>query len=561
MKKTVKIFAPNPTAVIFALKNTDSENWKDKQELDHTTKGKELEQRVVFYLPDNGRSKRVSPQEGFQEDFLSSAADIVIGGGAAGVGKTYALLMEGGRHIDNSGFGAVIFRRTSPQIRMEGGLWDTSLELYIGIGGSPKETTLDWKFPSGASVGFSHLQYENDKLNFQGSQIAMIGFDELTHFSESTFFYMLSRNRSTCGVEPYVRATCNPDPDSWVASFIDWWIDQEEKLPDGSPNPTYGLPIVERAGKVRYFTKDGDSIVWGDTAEEVVARCPHIFKGELANVRPKSVTFIPGSIYQNKELLSVDPGYLANLMAQDEATRASLLDGNWKIKLDGFGLFDYQRIYDMYTNEHAEGGKGYITIDAARFGSDLAVIWVWDGWRIVDLAWFPKSSTKDIADKVKEFEKQYKVPRSQTVCDADGVGGGVIDQCPGMQSFVNNAAPLPNPNGPKDKKGQPVKENYDNLKTQCFYMIADKVNAAAVYVPDGIAERRVGKKKVREYFNEELRAIKKANTDSDGKKGINSKEQQKNILRRSPDFADAFALRCFFELHQVKRVKSKTIKR
>lgn len=77
-----------------------------------------------------------------------------------------------------------------------------------------------FQFPSGASIGFGHLQHEHTKLDWQGSQIPLIGFDELTHFTRSQFFYMLSRNRSMCDVRLYVRATSNPDADSWVAEFI-----------------------------------------------------------------------------------------------------------------------------------------------------------------------------------------------------------------------------------------------------------------------------------------------------------------------------------------------------
>lgn len=77
----------------------------------------------------------------------------------------------------------------------------------------------------------SHLEHENDKYNHQGAQYPLIMFDELTHFSKTQFLYLLSRNRSTCGVRPYVRATCNPDPDSWVADLVAPWIDQATGFP------------------------------------------------------------------------------------------------------------------------------------------------------------------------------------------------------------------------------------------------------------------------------------------------------------------------------------------
>jgi predicted phage terminase large subunit-like protein len=264
----------------------------------------------------------IRPNSGAQESFLASPADLAIYGGAAGGGKSYALLVECLRHSGNGQFGAVVFRRTFPQITREGGLWDNSMELYAPQGGSPNQSDLSWTFGSGARVKFAHLQHEKDKLDWQGAQVALFCFDELTHFSESQFFYMLSRNRSLCGVRPYVRATCNPDADSWVAKFIEWWIDQNT-----------GLPIPERAGKIRYFVRAEEQLQWADTAEELTARY-----GE--EIRPKSVTFIPASVYDNATLLDKNPEYLANLLALPLVERERLLRGNWKVRNEAGKVFN-----------------------------------------------------------------------------------------------------------------------------------------------------------------------------------------------------------------------------
>lgn len=158
----------------------------------------------------------IRPQPGPQERFLASEADIAILGGAAGGGKSFGLLMESLRHIGNMHFGGVIFRRTSPQITNEGALWDEAGKLYPLLGAAPRIGSLQYEFPSGCSISFRHLQHEATVFDWQGAQVPFIGFDELTHFTKKQFFYMLSRNRSTCGVKPYIRATCNPDADSWV---------------------------------------------------------------------------------------------------------------------------------------------------------------------------------------------------------------------------------------------------------------------------------------------------------------------------------------------------------
>jgi predicted phage terminase large subunit-like protein len=254
------------------------------------------------------------PQAGPQERFLMTPADIAIYGGAAGGGKTWSLLLEPLRFATkNSGFQAVFFRRNTTQVRNPGGMWDESMSLYAGLA-DPKSQALAWVFPSGARVKFGHLDHETTVLDWQGAQIALIGFDELTHFTKSQFFYMLSRNRSMCGIKPYVRATTNPDADSWVAEFIEWWIDQET-----------GDPIEERSGKVRWFIRVHDRMVWADSPEEIKAEY-----GDDA--MPKSVTFIAASIFDNPALLNKDPGYLANLKALPLVERERLLGGNWKIR-------------------------------------------------------------------------------------------------------------------------------------------------------------------------------------------------------------------------------------
>lgn len=265
--------------------------------------------------------KRLRPQEGPQMQFLSSPADIVIYGGAAGGGKTWGMLMDPLRHIHNPNFGAVYFRRNTTQIKNEGGLWDESMGLYLPLGAAPREHTMDWRFPSGANVGFAHLEYDKTVANYQGSQIPAIYFDELTHFTEKQFFYMLSRNRSMCGVRPYVRATCNPDADSWVARFIAWWIDCET-----------GLAIPERSGVIRYFVRVGDAIHWASRPQDLAEYRMPDEHGNMVPIPPKSVTFISAKLTDNKALLRSNPDYMANLMALSRVDRERLLGGNWKIR-------------------------------------------------------------------------------------------------------------------------------------------------------------------------------------------------------------------------------------
>lgn len=268
------------------------------------------------------------PQPGPQTQYLSSPADIAIYGGAAGGGKTWSLLVEPLRHINNPRFGAVIFRRIAPEITRTGGMWDECTEIYPLLGGKPNQTTLTWKFPSRAKISFSHMMLESDKESWKGAQITLLCFDQLETFSKSQFFYMLSRNRSTCGIRPYIRATCNPDPESFLVDFLAWWIGDD------------GYAIPERSGVIRWFARTGETLIWGDSREEVVQKHP-----EPDKCQPFSVTFILARLKDNQILMQKDPGYLGRMLAQDPITRARLYGdpdrgGNWKVKAEGGKVFN-----------------------------------------------------------------------------------------------------------------------------------------------------------------------------------------------------------------------------
>ena len=295
----------------------------------------------------------LGPQEGPQEEFLRNDSDIAFYGGAAGGGKTYALLLDFLRHYNNGEAGAVCFRRTSNQVRNEGGLWDTSKKIYSLLGAEPKESSLTWVFPSGCKLKFSHLEYNKNVNDWQGAQIPVIYFDELTHFTEKQFWYMLSRNRSVSGVKPYIRATTNPSAKSWVKKLVAWYIGDD------------GLPIKERAGVKRYFIRDDNKLVWSTDKKELERNYPEGL--------PKSFTFIPSKLSDNKILCRTDPSYLANLKALSKVERLQLLDGNWNIE-ESAGMYfkksyfeevnatppltNIVRCWDRAASEFKDGDKG-----------------------------------------------------------------------------------------------------------------------------------------------------------------------------------------------------------
>jgi predicted phage terminase large subunit-like protein len=305
------------------------------------------------------------PQQGRQQQFLQTRADVAIFGGAAGGGKSFALLLETLRHHGNPKMRSVVFRREGVQITNPGALWDESCKIYPHFGASSNKQSLEWTFPSGFKSKFAHLQHEQDVHNWQGAQIPLIGFDELTHFTSDMFWYMFSRNRSDSGVPGYVRATCNP-PDGvnpqemWVAELIDWYL-----TPDGYPDQ-------RKAGVIRWFARQGNVTFWAATRQELMDK--HGFE----KIDCKSFTFIPATIEDNQILLQNDPAYLANLRALNDNDKARLLYGNWRVSSAGT-LFNQKSFKTFEIDPHNIEYR-LITVDTAqkvKEHNDYTVMQLW----------------------------------------------------------------------------------------------------------------------------------------------------------------------------------------
>ena len=227
-----------------------------------------------------------------QRKFMARREYECLYGGAAGGGKTDALLAEVTRQIDIPHYRAILFRDTVPQLE---GMISRSQELYKSAFPRAKynSTKMWWTFPNGAKIMFGHMQREEDKLQYQGKSYDFIGFDELTHFSQTQYMYLMSRNRPTGpGTRVYIRATCNPGGKygNWVKQrFI-------------TPSP----PATPIKSEYEVITPSG----------EVIKQTKHRI-------------FIPATVFDNKKLLENDPSYLANLAMLPEAEKNALLYGSW----------------------------------------------------------------------------------------------------------------------------------------------------------------------------------------------------------------------------------------
>ena len=171
----------------------------------------------------------------------------------------------------------------------------------------------------------------------------------------------------------------------------------------------------------------------------------------------------------------------------------------------------------------------YITCDVARFGVDKTVLMLWSGYHIENVQSFLKTSITDVYDKIREWQKDNAVSLRNIIVDEDGVGGGVVDllRCRG---FVNNSRPLKN-------------ENYQNLKTQCYYKLSDMINKGQI----GINTKDTG---IKEDIIEELEQVRSKDADKDNKLQILPKDKVKDVIGRSPDYSDAMAMRMYYEIDQ-----------
>ena len=227
-----------------------------------------------------------------QADFLARFEDEALYGGAAGGGKSEALVAEALRQAHIPHYRALILRKTYPELSE---LIDKSQRYYRGAfpGAQWSEARHMWRFPSGAKIYFGAMQHTNDRFKYQGRAYDYIAFDELTHFTQDEYLYLLSRNRASGpGTRVYLRASANP------GGIGHGWV------------------------KARFLTPAPPmQTIW----EDVQVRTPD---GNVRTAR-RSRIFVPSTVFDNQILLQNDPAYAARLAALPDADRRALLYGDW----------------------------------------------------------------------------------------------------------------------------------------------------------------------------------------------------------------------------------------
>jgi phage terminase large subunit len=255
------------------------------------------------------------------------------------------------------------------------------------------------------------------------------------------------------------------------------------------------------------------------------------FDLDKKGILPRERVFIQSLLHDNPFVYS---GYAESLEQLSNVDRQRLLYGNWEYDDSEDSLMKYDAISNIFTNSFVKAeGKKYITADIARMGSDKTIVRVWHGWRVLKRIVITKQPLTVTAQRIQDVAKEYMIPMSQVICDEDGVGGGVVDilRCKG---FVANRSAI--------QQSKPT-YNFASLKDQCAYHMASMVNENKVY--------ENAEQDVRELLTAELEQIREKNIDKDGKRRLVPKDEVKQVIGRSPDDADTYIMRAYFDLATV----------
>lgn len=505
----------------------------------------------------NGDSRILYPQAGCQEKFLATHADLTIFGGSRGGGKSFSLLIETLKDIYNPFLNAIILREEKPDLE---NLIDESNKIFEQYGKyNRSKDDMTWNFHYGGKLHFGIYSqpFSEFQKKYQGKQYAYIGIDEITHIPYRKFKYLMTDNRNAHGIRNRVYGTCNPDPDSWVRKFIDWWIGDD------------GSPIPERDGVIRYCFMEGNtpnSIIWGDTPEEVYKQCKRtidsLWKPAYAKLGfdkltmfIKSVCFIYGKLEENIKLLASDPNYIANLAQQDEAQRGRDLGGNWDIRAGGDELLSREDMESFYTNPILTEtmGRKRVSCDIAFTGGDSLVMWLFNGWHIEDI-FVCRNNAAQAVSLVKSKLVEWGVREDYMTYDLNGLGQVFKGFFPDSLPFNNLAAPIP-----RDKiEKNSIRALFGNLKSECAYMLIQKLKNREISINNDLLERKFNgdgfeKMPLHQILMKERKALRQDEETSD--KGFNliKKKMMKRYVGHSPDYIEALLMIMNFELCKKKK--------
>tara|TARA_R100000231_G_scaffold359_1_gene608 strand:+ start:2947 stop:4260 length:1314 start_codon:yes stop_codon:yes gene_type:complete len=249
------------------------------------------------------------------------------------------------------------------------------------------------------------------------------------------------------------------------------------------------------------------------------------------DILPDHQKFIQAKLKDNPHISEY---YEEQLRKLDPVSRERLLHGNWEYDEGKDKLFDYESLLNCFKNSVPETDDKYLSCDVALMGSDKMVITRWKGLTVEEIITRDKSSANSIEVLIKDLAEKHNIPRKNIIIDSDGVGQYLSHYMKGVNAFINNAKPMKN-------------ENYKNLKSQCYYKLAEQINAGNIYIKCKNID-------IRNKIIEELDVVRRKNIDTDTKLAILSKKEIKAAIGRSPDYADSLMMRMRYMFSSGKKV-------
>lgn len=342
------------------------------------------------------------------------------------------------------------------------------------------------------------------------------------------------------------------------------WVEESNESPEK------GIQILKtrvgRNNKLKSVATGLFEIVKGIFLETFNPNKGHVYRvyykpfkeGKLPNYR----AFIPALPGDNSHL---PKAYMEGLKRADKQTRERLLEGNFDYDNDPMKIMDYEAIVDMRSNtlpeKDREDRRKYLINDIARFGGDKIVLGEFDDMTLIGLEVYTYQGTDETTQQIKDRAAESRIPFSQILSDEGGVGGGPVDNLKGTKGFNGSSRPrtIPDPLTGKD-----VAENYTNLRSQCYFLLSEFVNRHNMAIKLQYFKTNIEgytQEMALEQLEEELDAVKRVipTGSQNEKKGIVAKELMKEDLGRSPDFADIFMMRMFFELKPPRDIQQRKI--
>lgn len=474
--------------------------------------------------------------------------------------KSFSSLMEVLKDIKNPDFHAVILRNEKDDLQS---LITDSYKLFSQFGTYNKsQNDMTWNFDNGGWLKFSYYAgaYQEFKTRFQGRQYAYICIDEGTQCPYKKFKYLLTNNRNASGIRNRFWITCNPDPESWVRKFIDWWVDED------------GYIIPERNCVLRYCFMDGDtpdSIYWGDTREEVYEQCHGIIDSlwkesyaelgyDKLEMFIKSVTFVRADVSENIKLVSTDPSYIANLAQQDEEQRMRDLDANWNYKAAGDDMVKMEDLEAIFENAEQLGDNVHkASADIAFTGGDNFVMWHWVGFHCIDLR-VMRLDSKTLVSVVQATLREWGVEECNFTYDMQGIGQYFKGFFPDAVPFNNQAAPI----ATERKESDGIKYLYKDLKSQCAFLFYRYIKERKISIADELLERKYSGKgfekvPLRQILQKERKCLRRDEESSDRGFKLLPKKIAKKYVGHSPDFFESWFYVMIFTLVKKKHKKIK----